>query len=208
MTPEYRRVRRKMGANQVTFRPATLSDCRIIAELFCIASEGVSEYVWAQLKSDPEYADLDLIDIGTKRFEREDANFSYQSCDIAEIDGEPVGMLHAYEMGSDVGNPPDDIDPVLRPYAELEEPNSLYIAGLAMFDNYRGQGIGTRLLDYAYKRTRAQGLKKTSLIVFADNEDAFDLYRREGFEEVARRPVVPHPIIRHTGDALLMVRRV
>ena len=194
-----------MTANDVTFRPATRSDARVIAELFRISSEGVADYVWSQL-DDPELEGLPLIDIGERRYAREDADFSYQNCDIAEIDGEPVGMLHAYKMGSDVGSPPADMDPVLRPYMELEEPESLYISGLAILDKFRGEGIGTRLLDFAYKRARAEGLKKVSLICFAENQAAYRLYQREGFSDRARRPVMPHDLIKHGGDAVLMVR--
>ena len=75
-----------------------------------------------------------------------------------------------------------------------------------MFDDYRGSGVGTRLLDFAYKRTRAEGLKKISLICFEDNQGAYRLYKREGFKDMARRAVVPHPMIHHEGDAVLMVR--
>jgi ribosomal protein S18 acetylase RimI-like enzyme len=193
-----------MAANDVTFRPAKRDDARVIAELFQISSEGVADYVWSQI-DDPEYADLSPIELGAVRYGRENVNFSYQNCDIAEIDGKPVGMLHAYVMGDDVGHAPDDIDPVLRPYAELEEPRSLYISGLALFDEYRGSGIGTRLLDFAYKRARAEGMKKISLICFEENAGAYRLYEREGFKERKRREVVPHPLIRHGGDAVLMV---
>lgn len=194
-----------MSANDVTFRPATRADARVIAELFRISSEGVADYVWSKI-DDPDYAGLDLVERGEKRYSREDVDFSYQNCDVAEIDGEPVGMLHAYVMGDNVGNVPDDMDPVLRPYAELEEPKSLYISGLALFDDYRGSGVGTRLLDFAYKRARAEGMKKISLICFEENQGACRLYQREGFKERARRAVVPHPLIQHGGDAILMVR--
>lgn len=194
-----------MSANDVTFRPATKADTRVIAELFRISSEGVADYVWSQLQ-DQEYQGMDLVDVGAERYSREGVDFSYQNCDVAEIDGEPVGMLHAYPMGDDVGNVATDIDPVLRPYAELEEPRSLYVSGLALYDKYRGTGIGTRLLDFAYKRARAEGLKKISLICFADNEGAYRLYKREGFKDRDRRTVVPHPLIKHQGDAVLMVR--
>lgn len=195
-----------MAANDVTFRPATLVDVQVIAELFQISSEGVADYVWSTLADDPEYKGLELLDIGAKRYGREGIDFSYQNCDIAEIDDEPVGMLHAYPMGSDVGNVPDDYDPVLKPYMELEEANSLYISGLATFDKYRGRGIGTRLLDFAYRRARAEGLTKISLICFAENEGAYRLYSREGFVDRVRRPVVAHPLIQHGGDVVLMVR--
>ncbi len=194
-----------MTANDVTFRPATASDARVIAQLFQISSEGVADYIWSTLKQ-PSDDDIELIDIGEQRYAREDADFSYTNCDIAEMDGEPVGMLHAYYMGSDVGDPPVDSDPILRPYLELEEPNSLYISGLAIYDKFRGLGIGTRLLDFAYKRARAEGLKKISLICFNENVGAYRLYQREGFTDRAKRTVVPHPLIKHGGDAVLMVR--
>lgn len=194
-----------MAANNVVFRPATRADALVIAQLFQIASEGVADYVWSQI-DDPEYKDLPLIERGAQRYLREGVNFSYQNCDIAEIDGKPAGMLHAYVMGDDVGQAPDDMDPILRPYAELEEPKSLYISGLALFDEYRGTGVGTRLLDFAYKRARAEGVKKISLICFEDNEGAYRLYEREGFKSMKRRPVEYHELIHHTGHAALMVR--
>ena len=194
-----------MAANDITFRPATRADAPVIARLFQISSEGVADYAWMSLP-DPEFQGMEILDIGAKRFEREGVDISYQNCDIAEIDEEPVGMLHAYAMGSDVGHVPDDCDPILKPYMELEEPNSLYISGLAMFNEFRGLGAGTRLLDFAYRRARAESLKKISLICFAENEGAYRLYQREGFKDRLRRAVVPHPLIEHGGDAVLMVR--
>ncbi len=70
----------------------------------------------------------------------------------------------------------------LRPYAELEDPGSLYISGIAVKEAWRGQGIGTRLMAMA-------------------------LHRRLGFREAARRRIVPHPSLEYSeGDAVLMVR--
>jgi len=148
-----------MAANDVSFRPATRADARVIAELFQISSEGVADYVWNQLEG-PEFEGLELIEIGTKRYGREDVKFSYQNCDIAEIDGETVGMLHAYVIGDDVGNVPDDIDPVLRPYAELEEPHSLNISGLALFDKFRGTPISVRV-PKVLKRSASSASSRT-----------------------------------------------
>lgn len=193
-----------MSANDVTFRPATVSDARIIAELFRISSEGVADYIWTKL-AEESGSNTDPIEIGTERYSRDGFDFSYQNCDIAEIDGEAIGMLHAYPMG-ETSKPEDNADPVLRPYMELEEPHSLYISGLAILPKFRGQGIGTRLLDHAYKRARVEGMKKLSLICFEENDGAFRLYQHEGFEERKRRQVVPHPLIQHGGDAVLMVR--
>jgi ribosomal protein S18 acetylase RimI-like enzyme len=47
-----------------------------------------------------------------------------------------------------------------------------------------------------------------SLLVFEQNTGAVKLYEREGFHEVDRAAVVPHPLIYHTGDVILMTAPV
>jgi hypothetical protein len=47
------------------------------------------------------------------------------------------------------------------------------------------------------------------LICFERNEDAMRLYRRLGFEALARRAVVPYPLLHYSdGDAVLLARVV
>ena len=68
---------------------------------------------------------------------------------------------------------------------------------------------GARLVAMAARdRARALGLGELSLLVFADNDGAVRLYERAGFKEVGRQPSVPHPLIRRTGDVLLMTAPV
>ena len=95
---------------------------------------------------------------------------------------------------------------VVLPHApELEDHGSLYVAALAMFHEYRGLGIGTRLLNEAVRRARRQGLDRLSLICFEKNRKAYKLYERLGFRDLARRPIVPHPFLNYReGDAILM----
>lgn len=45
-------------------------------------------------------------------------------------------------------------------------------------------------------------------IAFEQNEGSVRLYRRPGYRVARRAPVVPHPLIHYTGDALLMVADV
>jgi ribosomal protein S18 acetylase RimI-like enzyme len=49
------------------------------------------------------------------------------------------------------------------------------------------------------------GHDRLSLVVFEGNTVAVRLYRQMGYEIIKRAPVVPHPLIRCSGDALLMV---
>ena len=183
------------------FRPATRADARTIAELYRIASDGVSDYIWSQLAEPGE----DLLDVGAKRYARENTGFSYQNCDMAELDGATVGMLLGYRM------PPRDpdeepvTDPVLKGLAELEVPDSYYIAGIAMWPEQRSLGVGSALMARAHDRARAGGMSQASLIAFERNEAAVRLYERLGYKIVDSRPLVPHPMIHYTdGAAFLM----
>jgi ribosomal protein S18 acetylase RimI-like enzyme len=193
-----------MTVNEVASGPAILRgagdvDSRRIAELFQISSGGVADYIWQLLSSD--FPGLSLLDIGERRSGREGENFSYQHCTMADLDGRVAGMLHGFEMPA--GSEPEE-DPVLRPYAELEIPGSFYVSGVAVYDAYRGSGIGQQLMDAAMKSARLQDLGSLSLISFAQNTGAVSLYQRLGYRIVDSRPVVPHPLINYTGDAVLM----
>jgi ribosomal protein S18 acetylase RimI-like enzyme len=187
----------------VKFRPAEINDCHKIAELFSIASDGVADYIWTKNSEPGE----NIIDFGARRYASENSVFSYRNCTVAEVDGEVAGILVAfpmYESGEDVS----DIDPVLAPYMKLEQPNSYYICAMALFPEYRVKGIGTRLLEIAEEQAREKNLMQLSLIVFEQNEGAKKLYERHGYYEIKRELVVPHELIHHTGDALLMVKDI
>jgi ribosomal protein S18 acetylase RimI-like enzyme len=185
-------------------RPAGKDDCGRIAALFRMASAGVSDYVW--LKMAPLYPGTPLLEIGARRYEREDAPFSWQNCTVAEYAGEVIGICHAFAMQARSKGDVEH-DPVLRPYAELELPGTLYIAGLAVTPEFRDQGLGSRLLGAARREARARGIPELSLLCFEQNESARRLHERSGFRVVDRRKVVPHPLIRHRGDVLLMAAR-
>ena len=191
-------------ASNVSIRPAIKDDARAIAELYQIAAEGVADYVWATLADD--YPGLSGVEIGAARYARANELFSYENCFIAEVDRRIVGLSMGFVTVADGEPLPDDFDPVLRPYAELEEDGSLYIAGLATYEGFRGQGIGTPLMERTELRAREEGRPSLSLIVFEANTDAKRLYDRLGFKEKDRRAIIPHPLIHVTGDALLMVR--
>lgn len=190
----------------VTFRAATKEDSRKIAELFRISSDGVVEYVWSTLAS--EYPGLEPLEIGAVRYAREEGNFSYTNCVVAERKGEVIAQLCTYPVEVSAEEPDEPSDPILEPYERLEIPGTLYISSLAVFDRFRGMGLGTRMLSIARDQAREKGLDALSLIVFEQNTGALRLYQREGFREIDRAPVVPHPLIHHTGDALLMTADV
>lgn len=187
---------------EYAIRPARKAECRRIAEFYRISSDGVADYIWSKLATPGG----DLLDVGQRRYEREDTPFSYRNCIVVDAGGEAVGMLVAFPMNVDPGCV--ETDPVLAPYRELEEDLSYYICGVTVDVSCRGNGIGSRLMEQAERACRSHGLNKLSLIVFEQNAGAVRLYQRLGYVERMRRAVVPHPLIRHAGDALLMVKEL
>lgn len=181
-------------------RAAAKSECRSIAELYRISSDGVAEYIWTKLAEPGE----EFLDVGQRRYEQEGSVFSYLNCSLVDREGQIAGMIIAFPMVIDEDYV--ESDPVLLPYSKLEEPDSYYICGMAVFPEFRGKGIGTELLKYAERQAQQLGLKKLSLIVFEQNKGAKRLYERHGFQTVASESVVPHPLIHFDGRALLMVK--
>lgn len=191
-------------AERCIIRAARKSDAGDIARLYLISSDGFAAYIWSRHQT----PGMTLEDVGCARYGRSksESDYSYENCTIAECDGAVVGMMHGYSMHVPEGGNSES-DPVLRPYAELELDRSFYISGLAVFEKFRGQGIGAELMDVAFARARALKLPQVSLICFEQNEGAMRLYTRLGFREIDRRAIVPHPSLHfRDGDAILMAR--
>ena len=181
------------------YRAAKKEDCRIIAELYSISSDGVADYIWTKLAEDGE----NIHDVGQRRYENEDSVFSYKNCIVVEKDKKIIGMLVAFPMICD-GSVSDD--PVLAPYSRLEADNSFYICGVAVLPEYRGLGIGTELMQLAEQQAKIRKFNTLSLVVFEENEGAVRLYEKLGYKEIQREKIVPDPLIHYTGDAVLMIK--
>ncbi len=189
------------------FRPATANDARAIADLVAIASGGVAVIGWAEEAA--REAGISPMDVGARTYARPHGQYSYRNTVVAESNGAILGALLTFAMhrrqGEPAQPPPFDGTDVFAPYNYLEAPDSWYICAMAVFPGYRGQGIGTGFLGIARRQAVEHAFDRLSLVGFEQNEGAVRLYKRHGFEIVDRAPVVPHPMIRCGGDALLMV---
>lgn len=192
----------KQPDRNVELRGARKEDARDIARLFRVSSDGVADYIWSKLAEPGE----DLLDVGTRRYERDGTDFSYQNCHLLWQDGEVLGMLHAYLMQVDPGYVEED--PVLKPASELEEDGSYYVSGVAIHEPHRGQGLGKLLMARAEEDARKLGLSSVSLIVFEGNAGAKRLYDLLGYHVIDSREVMPHPMIHFTGKMLLMSKKL
>ena len=124
---------------------------------------------------------------------------------VATSDNLVVAMNHAFEMPESDGI--KEV-PVLQPYSRLEAANSFYISGIAVDVDWRGQGIGSALLDVAETIASNQGCDRLSLICLEAKQDAFRLYCRRCFVEIDRRPLVSHPCLQFSAEDALLMRLV
>lgn len=90
---------------------------------------------------------------------------------LAEVDGRPIGML-GYKAAAIIDKPDGTTEPLP------------YLSQFAVEESFRGQGIGTVLMDEYYARMRRQGFDKATLDVFTGNTKALHMYEEAGFEVV------------------------
>lgn len=56
--------------------------------------------------------------------------------------------------------------------------------GMGVKKEYRGKGIGTKLLSQGIKHARTTSLEKIELSVYTNNSAAIELYKKFGFQEI------------------------
>jgi ribosomal protein S18 acetylase RimI-like enzyme len=188
-------------------RPATKRDALHMAALADIAGHGLPAWVWSQACDKGQ----SVIEVGRARAMRENADFSWRNTHMLEQDGEIAGMLLGYRQPDtmDAGDT-STIHEVFRALAELEAaaPGAWYVNIVGVFPEYRGRGLGSRLLRHAEDLADAAGARRMSLIVDSGNDSARRLYERTGYREETRRPMVPFPGSTESGDWVLMAKEI
>lgn len=193
--------------SDTTLCPATAGDSRAIAELIAISSDGVALIDWSETAA--TRPGLSPIDVGAEAYAAGVGDCSYRNCTVVERADAVVGKLLTFPMAAraePAPPPPYDGSDVFAPYRYLEAPGTWYVCGVALYPEHRGQGIGSRLMALAEEQARTRGHDRISLVAFEQNAGSVRLYHRLGYAEVARAPIVPHPLIHCRGDALLMVK--
>lgn len=171
------------------YRPATKDDALPMAELVNYAGEGLPVYLWNKAIE----PGTTVWDVGQQRARRETGGFSYRNTIVREEDGRVVAALIGYPLPDS----PEEIDwselpAMFVPLQELEDmvPGTWYVNVLASYPEYRGRGFGGELLAIAEGLAAATGRSGMSIIVSDANDGARRLYERNGYREVATRPIV------------------
>lgn len=194
---------------QVAYRAATQHDSRAVADLICQAGGGLYEFLFDDIV--PFMSALDLVAAGVGAT---GSPLSYENCHVATSEsGGIVGVANLFPADAITHDSitheaflllvSDRLDHI-RPMLELRDPGSMFLNAIAVTGDFRGKGIGTRLLDWAETCTLKAGLPRLSLHVWVDNVAAIKLYKRSGFVEVGIAEIAPSPRLAHRGGSLLM----
>lgn len=186
------------------FRPATLADAPVLAELVNYAGEGLPLHLWGRMAADGESA----WDVGRRRAARAEGSFSYRNAVVVEHEGACAGCLIGYEIADAPEPVAPDMPAMFAPLQELENlaPATWYVNVLAVVPRHRGLGLGGQLLRLADETGRSLGKRGMSLIVSDANTGARRLYARHGYGERAARPKVKEDWVTEGTDWVLMVK--
>lgn len=152
--------------------------------------EDVEIVAWTVMTAlDMEADDLDWV----KTFCADELSmYSWNKSIVAYIDGKPVGSIISY-AGDDYGalrqytwkNLWNDIDVETICATEIEAyPGEYYLDSMAIKKEYRGYGIGRKLIEAAIDHGRELGYMKFSLLVDVAKPQLKAYYESMGFEEV------------------------
>jgi ribosomal protein S18 acetylase RimI-like enzyme len=187
------------------FRPATKADASALAVLVDIAGEGMPAYMWSTLAAPGQ----SVLEFGRERAQRDGGGFSWRNAVVAEVNGEVAASLVGYRLDDpyDLGalaDMPEIVQPLVK--LEAKAPGSWYVNVLATFPEFRGRGIGAKLLEIAERNGSETGAPALSVIVASWNATAMRLYRRAGYAALASEPAIVFPGSHREGDWVLMVK--
>lgn len=190
---------------KISYRSGRKDDCAVLARLVDIASEGLIEYLFHDLI--PNITPVQMV---AHNLGNETSHYSFKSAIVAEYNQDLIGVSLSYpssfhQITEEMKNflPEDRLEHFKAFYSSRVE-DSLFVNALCVDEQFRGQGIGTKLISLTKKKAKEIGFNALSLMVLADNTDAQRLYGRCGFIIAEAVELKSHELIPHEGGCFLM----
>jgi len=174
----------------MNIRKAEKSDSEKIAPILLLAMEDI---IYKFLAKEDYASAKDFLQYF---IERENNQYSYENCFVAEENNEIIGAVNIYKGGniSALRNPiieyvRKQYNPEFDPEFETRE-GEYYIDSLGVNPNYQGKGIGSQLLLFLIKKYVNQNKETLGLLVEEGNPLAKNLYIKLGFKVVGEKTLV------------------
>jgi ribosomal protein S18 acetylase RimI-like enzyme len=176
---------------KMTYRQANTIDASKIAKLMLFAMDKIV-YDFIGEKNENK-----AIDFLVELIKKENNQYSYQNITIFENENnEIVGMTNIYDGAklNELRKPVLDLleqkfNQTIHPQDETEK-GEFYIDTIAVFPEYRGLGIGQKILDYIINEYAINQNKIIGLLVDLDNPNAKRLYTNKGFVKVGEKQLM------------------
>ena len=174
---------------ELNIREAAIGDAPLIAKVVAMAigEEGTRHYC-----GDDHQSVLEEI------ARLEDSQYSYRNAIIAEVDGVPAGAAVAYD-GADLYAMRDvTLKHIFNRTGKTHniedetDASEVYLDSIAVLPEYRGLGIGKRLLQTLKEKTLNEYGKNLGLLVDFENPNAERLYKSVGFERMNVKDFLGH----------------
>ena len=179
-----------MSDRNVLIRPATADDSLIIARAVAMAI-GDDEALF-------HYCGVEYLSVLQEIARTENTQYSWRSAFIAEVDGMAAGAIVGYD-GARLEELRANTFAIiercvgLRPSIPNEtEAGEYYLDSVGVLPDFRGMGIGNKLIYALCEEAFRQGYERVGLIVEQDNKQAQTLYSSLGFQRVGEREFFSH----------------
>lgn len=190
---------------ELDYRLGKKEDSGRIAQLDYLASGGAAEYLFHDLVEN-----VSPVELIASSLENDEYPHSYRSAIVVEHNNEIIGMSLSFPakyhtITDELRNflPVDRLEHFKHFFSTRVE-GSYFLDALCVDERYRNNGIGSKLIELTKRKAKDEGFDILSLIVFADNREARQLYEREGFENVRNIELQPLELVPHEGGCILM----
>lgn len=191
---------------EILYRIGEEKDCSKIAEGIELASGGIMEFLFHGLldKYTPSQVMANLL-------RKKTDNDSYENAIVAEHEGDVIGIVYSYpakfhgiseETRSYFSS---DKLTYLADFFNSRVENSWFLDSIFVNEKFRGEGVGSKLIELTKQKAKENGYHQLSLMVMADNSVARYTYERNKFTVVKHINIKEHELIPHKGGIYLLV---
>ena len=190
----------------LSFRKARQDDSTDLTLCMDAAARGLSAWGWSNFSNKGQSA----FEFGRERIRTDESSKLYfKNWVVCELNNNLIGAF----LGFSVDDPYPEIDfdnlpKYFHPIIELERcaSGSWLLQAISILPEFRGKGYAIHILREVEADAKQSGVKQIALQVESENEVAFGFYQRNGYREIERRPSIPFPGSKDSGDYILMCK--
>lgn len=165
-------------------RPATQKDSKTIAQFLFMAMEDI---IYQFIKIEDKERALNFLHHFTAKTNNQ---YSWQNCFIGNIDDKVIAVANVYNGANlqllrlpVIEFTKSNFNPTFDPEPETQA-GEIYLDCFAVDRHYRGQGFGSKLLEFLIEEFTEKKNQVFGLLVEKENFNAKKLYKKMGFKFV------------------------